>query len=120
MTGEPNRLSPAVRRRMLSLGACRIPGRLFLVSNPGGFDYPALVAATGKTVPGELFRVPAVDLKPIDAYEDFRPATPAASTYIRRQLIIHTGSGRVRAWVYVWNRPVTGLKPLPGNAWTRG
>jgi gamma-glutamylcyclotransferase (GGCT)/AIG2-like uncharacterized protein YtfP len=119
MTGEPNRLSPAVRRRMVSQGPCLIPGRLFRVRNPGGLDYPALVAAPRQTVPAELFSLPVADLKAIDAYEDFRPAAPHQSTYLRRRLIAQTVCGPVRAWVYVWNRPITGLKPVPGNAWAR-
>ena len=119
MTGEPNGLASAVRRRMVSQGPCLVPGRLFRVRDPGGHDYPALVAAPGQTVTAELFTLPGADLRTIDAYEDFRPAAPQSSTYLRRRLIGRTEAGPVRAWVYVWNRPVTGLKPVPGNVWPR-
>lgn len=102
---------------MVSRGTCLIPGRLFRVRNPGGFDYPALVAAPGWSVAGELVTVPAADLAALDLYEDFRPAQPAGSSYIRRRLTVRVGPSGVSAWVYVWNRSVAGLRPVPGNAW---
>lgn len=115
MTGQRNLLPAAVRRRMRSVGSCGIPGRLFRV--PGDFAYPALVCAPGHSTCGELFVIPAGDLKAIDAYEDCRPAAPEASMYVRRLLPVQTEGGMIRAWVYVWNRPVHGLVPVPGNRW---
>ena len=117
MTGQMNLLPRAVRQRMVSLSPCIIPGRLFRVHNPTTFDYPALVPAPGQAVRGELFTIPLADLKAFDAYEEFDPAQPEASTYLRRRQVVDTASGPVRAWVYVWNRPTAGLQPRPGNAW---
>jgi gamma-glutamylcyclotransferase (GGCT)/AIG2-like uncharacterized protein YtfP len=117
MTGQTNGLSPGVRRRMLSAGLCRIPGKLFRAQDKGGFDYPALVAAPGHSVAGELFAVPAADLPAIDRYEGYRPDAPDGSSYIRRRLVVRTQGGAEHAWVYVWNRSVAGLKPVGGGAW---
>jgi gamma-glutamylcyclotransferase (GGCT)/AIG2-like uncharacterized protein YtfP len=118
MTGQHNQLPAAVRRRMHSMGFCEIPGRLFRV--PGGFAYPALVCMPGHSTRGELFVIPADDLKIIDAYEDCRPAAPQASMYVRRLLPVENAVGTVRAWVYLWNRPVLGLVPVPGNRRVHG
>jgi gamma-glutamylcyclotransferase (GGCT)/AIG2-like uncharacterized protein YtfP len=68
MTGQINTVAPAVKRRMISLGRCRIPGRLVRVA--GGAPYPAVLPAAGQTTRGELFRVSASDLGALDAYED--------------------------------------------------
>ena len=52
----------------------------------------------------------ADDLARIDAYEDFDPANPEASLYIRRSISLVEGG---EAQAYVWNRPLPdGARPI--------
>jgi gamma-glutamylcyclotransferase (GGCT)/AIG2-like uncharacterized protein YtfP len=122
MRGQANLLAPEARAGLAYLGPCRIPGRILLVvADHGGapFPHPALVDAPGREVQGELFRAdgPAV-LAALDAYEDFRPADPGGSMYLRRLLPVAPAAGPpVQAWVYVWNRPAEGLAEIAGGDW---
>ena len=110
--------APAVRRRLgveavlRFRGRCRLPGRLYDLG-----DYPGLVAGDG-TVQAELYALtdPRA-LARIDAFEDIVPGNPAASLYRRecwRML-----APDVEAWVYVYNRPVAGLRRVSGGDWMR-
>ena len=96
-------------RALAPAGACRIRGRLF---NLGG--YPGLVPGAG-TVHGQLFRIqdPAC-LKRLDAYENYDPADPRGSEYLRRPLKLI--EPEVMAWVYVYNRtPPLGRRIADGR-----
>src|SRR3954463_2314207 len=66
--------------------------------------FPALVEGEGR-VRGELVTLDpaglAVALPIVDRLEDFRPADPAGSMYLRRVVEVETaGGGRVPAYAY--------------------
>jgi len=91
-------------------------GLLFLVRAE---DYPYLTDGPG-SVRGEL-----IDLAPehyvtllaaLDRLEDYVPAQPQASLYLRRPREVILTDGTVRqAWVYLWNGPAGAGVPLPGG-----
>jgi len=62
------------------------------------------------TVPGELFELPSdpAVLARLDDYEDFRPADPANSLFLRQRTLATLEDGtRHPCWVYTYNHPVT-------------
>ena len=131
MTGQRNGLEPAVRSRLRDGRPCLIRGRLYEVREPGDGGgeavCPALVACddAAAEVQGELFAVGADPdeaarvLVAIDRYEECVPDDPDASTYVRRQRPVRADGLTVQAWVYLYNRPVDRLRPIPGGRWAR-
>ncbi len=92
-----------------------ISGRLYDIG-----PYPAL--RPGRTAAERVsgvvleFADGAAALPVLDAYEE----AVAAELYIRRRCRARLANGRtVTAWVYVYNRPVTGLQRIAGGDWTR-
>lgn len=70
----------AAARRLTLIGPATIHARVY---NLG--EYPgAVLDASAPPLPGHLFAVPdAQTLAALDSYEDFRPADPAASLFLR-------------------------------------
>ncbi len=96
----------AAARRLTSAGRATIRGRRY---NLG--EYPGIILdSTGPAIPGELFTVPdAATLAALDAYEDFRPADPDNSLYLRVETTATRPDGSsVTCWVYAYNREVQG------------
>ncbi|MGY6627369.1 MAG: gamma-glutamylcyclotransferase family protein [Oceanicaulis sp.] len=92
-------------------GPCLIPGLLYDLG-----DYPGLVGGPGH-VRGELFAVRNALVMPrLDAFEDYWPGDRVRTRYERRRLTLADPDG-VEAWVYVWARPLTGARPIPGGDW---
>ncbi len=87
-----------------------VAGRLYSLGR-----YPALTREEG-AVRGQVFELkdPAA-LAVLDHFEDYRPHDPAGSEYLRQMLPL--GGRPASAWVYVFNRPLVGLAPLPGGDW---
>lgn len=71
-------------------------------------DYPYLCPGDG-IVQGRLVTIApeqfSVTLREIDALEDFLPADPQASLYLRCPVEVMTATGPRQAWSYLWNRP---------------
>jgi gamma-glutamylcyclotransferase (GGCT)/AIG2-like uncharacterized protein YtfP len=91
----------AAARRLKSVGPATIRGHRFDLG-----EYPGVVLdATGPPISGELFTVPdAVTLAALDAYEDFRPADPTGSLFLRVETTAATPDGSLlTCWVYVYN-----------------
>ena len=69
-------------------------------------EYPAFVDGSG-TVRGELYTfddLPAA-LDVLDEVEEFEPADPDASEYVRDARIVrHVDGTQLLAWLYVYNR----------------
>ncbi len=94
----------AATRRLVSIGPATIHARLYNIG-----DYPgAILDATAPPIPGELFAVPdAATLAALDAYEDFCPADPANSLYLRVEITATLPDGSPHpCQVYVYNREV--------------
>jgi gamma-glutamylcyclotransferase (GGCT)/AIG2-like uncharacterized protein YtfP len=94
----------AAARRLTSHGPATIHARLYnLGAYPG-----VLLDPTASPIPGELFAVPDdATLSALDAYEDYRPSSPAASLFLRVETAATTPDGAHHpCWVYVYNRQV--------------
>ncbi|MFT4027873.1 MAG: gamma-glutamylcyclotransferase family protein [Novosphingobium sp.] len=103
---------PAVRQalgKLRDLGPARAAGAVHAIPDPGGW-YPALVAGEG-TVAGRLYEATPdfgeADLAALDAYEEFDPADPAGSPYLR----VPIAEG---LQAYRFNRPLPpDARPIP-------
>lgn len=99
-------------RRLAYAGRCCVEGRLHDLG-----AYPALTPGNG-LVHGELYRVldPRV-FEVLDPYEDFFPATPERSMYLRRALLLQNPP--LSAWVYVYNLPTCARPRIGHGDWLR-
>jgi len=81
--------------------------------------YPGLIDGPGK-VKGELHALhdtPA-QLEALDELEDFDPANPQASTYLRTICEVHLANGSLaRAWVYKYNLDLGRLAVIENGDW---
>jgi gamma-glutamylcyclotransferase (GGCT)/AIG2-like uncharacterized protein YtfP len=73
-------------------------------------DYPAikLDVKNGSRIAGEIYQVPNdATLAELDRYEEYDPAAPAKSLFIRRQARVRAENGmNLECWVYEYNRPL--------------
>ncbi|MBI1816539.1 MAG: gamma-glutamylcyclotransferase [Deltaproteobacteria bacterium] len=104
-------VGPASGWRRVAAGS--ISGRMYDVG-----PYPAL--RPGRTAAERVrgvvieFANGAAALPLLDAYEE----AVAATLYVRRRCRVRLTNGRtLTAWVYVYNRPVTGLQRIAGGDW---
>jgi gamma-glutamylcyclotransferase (GGCT)/AIG2-like uncharacterized protein YtfP len=91
------------------VGRGRLPGILYDVGL-----YPGAVRKSGTRafVWGDVYnlRDPERALRVLDRYEGWNEKNPAAAEFRRSRVTIDLGQGRkVPAWVYLYNRPTTGL-----------
>ncbi len=84
----------------------------------GGF--PGIVDGDG-LVTGVLYRLDDLAILPaLDAFEDYFPEAPERSMYLRivREVLSETGAGTGRnAWVYWYNRDITGCPKIETGLW---
>lgn len=119
LAGSANPVAAELHAKLTPLGMATARGALHAVPDPLGW-FPALVPGEA-AVRGMVYQARgdfgAEDLARMDAYEDFDPAAPESSLYVRRTLAVTTGDGaRVEAEAYVWNRPLPdGARPIPGG-----
>lgn len=118
VAGSGNAVARAVHSRLVDLGPATVRGALHAVPDPDGW-YPALVSGEG-AVHGRLYRAgdgfSAGDLARMDAYEDFDPADPAGSLYVREAMAVLSGGRELEAQAYRFavGLPV-GSRPIPGG-----
>jgi gamma-glutamylcyclotransferase (GGCT)/AIG2-like uncharacterized protein YtfP len=101
----PLAILPTVRR-LRSRGPATVRGTLYPLGQYPGLLLPGPVP---REVAGELFQLPSdpAVLARLDAYEDFRPADPAGSLFLRIQTCATLpGGNRQTCWVYVYNQHV--------------
>jgi gamma-glutamylcyclotransferase (GGCT)/AIG2-like uncharacterized protein YtfP len=99
----------AAARRLTLIGPATIRARVY---NLGAYPGAVLENEDEKhdqaapALPGHLFTVPdAETLAALDAYEDFRPASPATSLFLRVETTAATPDGSPHpCYVYVYNR----------------
>jgi gamma-glutamylcyclotransferase (GGCT)/AIG2-like uncharacterized protein YtfP len=93
----------AAAHRLKPIGPATIRGHLY---NLGEYPGAILDATAPTTIPGQLFTIPdAATLPALDVYEDFRPADPANSLFLRTQTTATKPDGSQHpCWVYVYNR----------------
>lgn len=107
MAGSGNRMARLVERQLRPLGPAMVRGTVHAIPDRRGW-YPALVEGRG-SVRGHLYEgeLTPGDLASLDRYEDYDPADPAGSLYLRRAVAaswidIQLG----QAQTYVYNRPL--------------
>jgi len=73
-------------------------------------SYPAVILdQKGKSVHGEVYALPqeAHVLDRLDAYEEYSPASPEQSLFVRKKARVQLLKGsRSECWIYVYNRPI--------------
>jgi gamma-glutamylcyclotransferase (GGCT)/AIG2-like uncharacterized protein YtfP len=112
-SGSRNPVARRIHARLVAEGPGQVRGALHAVPDWDGW-FPALLGGPG-IVHGQVYGVgpdfsPA-DLAAMDTYEDFDPADPTRSLYLRRSLPLVSG-GVVQ--VYCFNRPLPpGARPIP-------
>jgi gamma-glutamylcyclotransferase (GGCT)/AIG2-like uncharacterized protein YtfP len=97
------------------VGMARYAGRLY---DLGG--YPGVVPepAAAPSVRGELYRLrePRALWPSLDRYEGCTDPGDAGAEYRReRQAVLREDGTPVQAWMYLYNRPTDGLRPIPGG-----
>lgn len=94
------------------MGIAHYQGKLYRVSH-----YPGVVPSDNpaQQVVGEVYQLlkPAQTLAELDRYEECSADFPAPREYRRElQLVTLENGASVSAWVYLYNRQLTGLKPI--------
>jgi gamma-glutamylcyclotransferase (GGCT)/AIG2-like uncharacterized protein YtfP len=120
MRGCDNAMARRLANEADIVGEGSCAGRLYQIAH-----YPGLIAATnpGDRVFGELFRLreKAVQLARLDEHEGCAPGAPEPTLYVRVVRPI-TLSDRtvIDAWVYLYNRPVDGLRRIMSGRFVKG
>ena len=100
-----------VAEKLEYLGPCKIPGHLYDLG-----DYPGLKEAPEGAVAGECFRLcDPTALCALDAYEDFRPADPDASLFVRRT--VRLIEPPLECWVYLYAGSVRPQDRVASGHW---
>ncbi|MDE2562048.1 MAG: gamma-glutamylcyclotransferase [Sphingomonadales bacterium] len=119
LAGSANPVAAEIHAKLAPLGMANARGLLHAIPDPLGW-FTALVEGDG-TVRGMVYEAGesfgAADLARMDAYEDFDPADPDSSLYLRHALPVRLDGGPAGdAQVYVWNRPLPDAsRPIPGG-----
>lgn len=109
--GHP--LQRYLRQHARRLGTGQVAGRLYDLGR-----YPGLVLdARAGAVRGDVYRLRHTRalLNTLDRYEGCAARMPQPREYRRAPVQIHWKNRRLWAWVYVYNRPVAGLRAVPGG-----
>ncbi len=91
------------------VGPGKIPGILYDIG-----PYPGAVKTTGTRafVRGDVYRLRDPDraLKVLDRYEGWDEKKPRSGEFRRSRVVVDLGAGKtVKAWIYFYNRPTSGL-----------
>jgi gamma-glutamylcyclotransferase (GGCT)/AIG2-like uncharacterized protein YtfP len=102
-------MNKVLKRYGNRIGRGRLHGILYDVG-----PYPGAVRKSGTRafVWGDVYnlRDPDRALKVLDRYEGWNEKNPASAEFRRSRVIVDLGPGKkVPAWVYLYNRPTTGL-----------
>ena len=113
--GHP--MGARLRREGTLIGEASIQGRLYRVSH-----YPGLVEApdTQMQVTGEVYELnnPRASFQWLDAYEGIALGADPDNEYERVERPMRLTSGeQVTAWVYLYRKPISGLRRIPEGRW---
>ena len=95
------------------IGAATVSGALYDLGS-----YPGLVPDEAADVHGDVFELaePHRLLPRLDAYEGFDPEALEASLFRREPRPVRLDDARrLTAWVYLYNRPIRGARPIPSG-----
>ncbi len=76
-------------------------------------EYPGAKLAQSDGIEVEVYRIDRQTLVALDQLEEFDPANPASSLYVRSEM--QTAFGM--AWVYLYQGTVVGCRPLRAGRW---
>ena len=96
----------SIVRRFRPISPATILGRLY---DLGPYPGVHLDVPDPDPVPGHLFELPEgpTVLPALDAYEDYDPASPETSLYLRQRTSASLPDGSsTECWVYVYNQPI--------------
>ncbi|HUX27922.1 MAG TPA: gamma-glutamylcyclotransferase family protein [Terracidiphilus sp.] len=90
--------------KLVPIGEAFVHGVLY---DLGGYPGAILNPSSQQRIIGNVYQLPEDSsvLTELDAYEEFDPASPASSLFLRilHPVILATG-GTLQCWVYVYNR----------------
>lgn len=110
MTGEAAHADFVADGALAPLGPCTLSGRLIDLG-----DWPGLIDGPGE-VAAELYAiVDAEILARLDAFEDYEPADPEGSLYLRERVALVAPAGEAFAYRYVG--PRAGRAVIAGGDW---
>ena len=119
LDGSDNPVARDIHALLAPLGQASVRGALHAVPDAHGW-FPALLPGDGPAQ-GRLYEARAhftpADLARMDAYEDYDPARPEASLYLRRTVEL-AGGGSAEA--YLFNQPLpAGSREIPHGDFRR-
>jgi len=100
--------------RLRVVGRGTTPGRLY---DLGAYPACALDGVCGRLIHGVVLELPDADvLGRLDWYEGYAAHDDAGSLFLRTVCDVTLAEGgRVRSWVYVYNRPVKAARLISGG-----
>ena len=109
--GEPVFDQLGLSEALEFVGEAAFPGALYDLG-----DYPGAVAGDG-TIVAELYRIrdPSI-LTALDEYEEFDPANPANSLFIRQRIVIPELG---EAWAYLYNGSSRHRRRISSGEWPK-
>ncbi len=108
-----DRLHPLLQGHADFLQFASIPGQLYEIDH-----YPGAVNCSNQQayrIYGEIYQIlnPETLLASLDLYEECSTDFPTPHEYSRCQLEVSLSEHKaIKAWVYLYNRPVTGLTQI--------
>ena len=111
--GQLKRLG--VGDRLQLIGPCRLAGALFDLGAYPGFR--PLDQKSGASVVAESYEILDIGIiTSLDAFENYIPARPIESLYLRRQVTLIEPAG-AKAWVYIYNQTTEGRARVKSGDW---
>jgi gamma-glutamylcyclotransferase (GGCT)/AIG2-like uncharacterized protein YtfP len=110
----PAEIAPAVEK-LLPVGDAFVHGVLY---DLGGHPGAVLNSSSQERIFGTVYELPenASVLAELDSYEEFNPAAPENSPYLRRLCPVNLATGgTLQCWVYVYNRDPASAPVIPGG-----
>lgn len=113
-------MSEVLERHADFVSRGRIPGVLYDVG-----PYPGAVKRSGTRafVRGDVYRLRDSEraLQILDRYEGWDERKPRSAEFKRSRVAVDLGAGKkIRAWIYLYNRPTTGLPKIRSGDYLRG
>ncbi len=121
-TLQPDYSPPAIAHVVAKLELIGKGSARGVLYDLGGYPGAVLDSHSKQTIHGVVFRLPedATIWRELDAYEDFDPASPETSPFIRvlHPVVLATGD-TLQCWVYVYNRDPGSARILPEGTYRR-